>query len=209
MPYNGKIDRSRIIGLTGLPGSGKSFFARCLGYLGVSIIDVDRIGRRVVEENEETLRLLQDTFGQDIIGEDKKLDRRLLGQRAFLSEEGRNALNRIVWPAMLKEVAFEIERLRSKTSLIVLDMAILFESGSEVLCDHTVVITAPECKRIERLMKRDGWTPEEAAARNSSQWSEQEKCRLADTIIENDTTLEALQTKAEEWLEYYTKMTSD
>lgn len=158
-----------IIGLTGPTGAGKSTVAALLRKNGCAVVDADILAREVTERGD-CLSQLQDAFGADIVGKDSRLDRRLLAQRAFATHENAARLNAITHPAILAESSRRIaEARKSGVKAVVLDAALLFESGADRLCDTTVAVTAPDEVRLKRIMARDGIPEDLARARMKNQ----------------------------------------
>lgn len=158
-----------VIGLTGPTGAGKSTVAAAFRKLGCAVIDADALAREAVSD-PECLAALAAAFGGDIVAPDGSLDRRRLAGRAFSGPEQTQRLNRITHPVILKRALRRIAELKqSAAAAVVLDAALLFESGADSLCDTTVAVTAPPASRLRRIMARDGIPEELAKARMSAQ----------------------------------------
>ncbi len=174
-----------VIGLTGQTGAGKTTVASMLKEKGYAIIDTDKLAREAVE-NAEVLQMLCDEFGGDII-KDRALDRRELARRAFASPEGVCALNAITHPEITRlavELIHEAEKSGAKAAVI--DAALLFDSCMTALCEKTVSVVAHENVRLERIMKRDGISPEDAKLRINAQPSVEYYMEKADIVINNN-----------------------
>ncbi len=187
-----------IVGITGGIGSGKTIFARELGWLGAEVIDADRIAERLVDERKDIKEALRNVFGPEIFDKSGELKRRELGQIVFANSGLLAALNQIIHPPLLEEIKKSIEQLeKSKTEkIVVLDMAILYETGLESLCNTVVVVYAPLEKRVEWLLEKRGWTKEEVMDRMLAQMDVVEKIEMADVVIENSETPKKLLEKA-------------
>lgn len=156
---------------------------------GCAVIDCDVLAHRVLEHSELCKAELAKNFGQDILDEKGKLNRKLLGSRAFRSKEETNLLNSITHPHILKALREEIRKLKDeKKKFIVLDAPTLLESGSGDLCDFIIVVTAPPEVRKARIIGRDSLAEAEADARMSAQHPEAFYTHHADFVI--DGTLE-------------------
>ena len=154
-----------VIGLTGPTGAGKSTAAATFRKLGCAVIDADALAREAVGD-KECVEALAREFGAEIVCPDGSLDRHLLAERAFVTPEKTEQLNRIMHPAIERKTIDKIEEFRSRNvTAIILDVPLLFESGADSLCDTTVAITAPPEIRLQRIMKRDGITEEAARER--------------------------------------------
>ena len=179
-----------IFGLTGPSGAGKSTAAVELAAEGCAVVDCDVLAHRVVEKNEECKTALAERFGQDILDVKRKLNRKLLGSRAFSGPEETKALNEITHPFILAAIREEIHRLKeAQKRYIVLDAPTLLESGCGELCDFILVVTAPYQTRKERICLRDSLTEEEAEKRLSAQPPEEFYMDHADFVL--DGTAEA------------------
>ncbi len=181
-----------ILGLTGCPGSGKSLVAAILTGRGWALVDADRIGREVVADDPSVMVELAAAFGQDVVGPDGVLDRRLVARRAFSSVEGTERLNRAVHPALINRLAETAWVLRSRGIDGVVDCALIFEWGMEAFFDMVVCVTAHVETRARRLKERDGRTEEEIERLFSAQLPESEKARRADMVFANDGPMERL-----------------
>lgn len=172
------------IGLTGKTGAGKSTVADLLKEKGCYIIDGDVIARQITEKGSEVLPVLQKAFGEDILDDKGELIRKLLAQRAFADKESTALLNSITHPVIKQRCKNEMQKAESlgyKTALI--DAAALLDSDCKDLCDKIIVVTAPEEIRLERILQRDGITPEQAMTRINAQKSDEYYFRKADIII--------------------------
>lgn len=181
-----------ILGLTGCPGSGKSLVAAVLADKGWALVDADGIGRNVVRDDPSVAKELAVAFGDDVIGPDGTLDRRLVARRAFASAEGTERLNRTVQPALINRLAETVWNLRSRGMNGVADCALVFEWGIEPLFDMVVCVTAKASTRTRRLKERDGRTEKEIERLFSSQLPEYEKARRADMVFVNEGPVERL-----------------
>lgn len=160
---------SPVLGLTGPTGAGKSTVAAALKKLGCAVIDADLLAREATAL-PECLAALQKEFGEDIVGSDGALDRRLLAGRAFADPERTKALNRITHPVILAESVRRLhEAQKTGCSAVILDAPLLFESGADSLCDATIAVAAPDDSRAQRIMARDGITAAQAEERMRAQ----------------------------------------
>ena len=111
--------------------------------------------------------------------------RHKLAERAFSSAENTRDLTNITHPEIIKRCRAEVDALRGKYSLILLDAPLLFTSGLDKICDKTVRVTSPESVRISRIMKRDGISEDEAKKRAAAQTEEERLAEKADITIDN------------------------
>ena len=178
-----------LIGLTGGIGSGKSTGAKRLVELGATEIDADLLAREVVAPGTEGLEAVAGLFGEDLVNADGNLDRALLAQRAFSSEENRKALEAILHPLIQR---LSRERISQATGLVVYTIPLLVETNSTLPFDKIVTVSAPEDLRVERLVQSRGMTETEAKARIAAQASDEQREAIADFVINADCTMEEL-----------------
>ena len=178
-----------VVGLTGGIGAGKSTFAAMLGELGAAVVDVDAIGREVIAPGTEGAAAVARRFGTD--------DRRELARIVFREPSARRDLESISWP-LIEERLREIVAAFSG-EVLVLDMAVLPQGLGKGIYGPVVTVEAPDDVRLARLIER-GMDAEDAKARMNSQTSEQERRAIADIVVVNDGSPEALRQKAGEVL---------
>ena len=182
------------IGLTGGIGSGKSTAAGILESLGADVIDADQVSRLVCEPGKDGFAAVIDTFGEGIIGADGKIDRRTLGQRIFADESARRHLEVAVWPVMEDEFRRRFTRAaKAGTSVVCLEAAILFEAKWNAFVDEVWVVTTSNERVLSRLQDRDGLNEHQVVQRLDAQLAVSQKIRLADVVIENDSSINLLQ----------------
>ena len=139
-----------IIGITGGIGSGKSYLAQELAKRGFAVYDCDREAKRIIAEDKAVQAAIIKLLGKEAFI-DGMYNTAYVAQRVFAEPQLLKKLNKIVHPA----VKADISRQSSDVSLLVVESAILFESGLDELCDKIVVVTAPEETRIARTIARD------------------------------------------------------
>ena len=187
-----------VLGLTGSMAAGKSTVSRRLRALGATVIDADEAARQAVEPGTPGLRELARAFGPGILLPDGGLDRRKMAALAFQNPAALQTMNGILHPLIRQMVSARLEGAKSRGERVaVLDVPLLFESGWQRYCDKTWLVAAPEALRLERAMARSGMGREEALARMAAQMPEAEKIALADVVIHNDGTLDALYEKVD------------
>ena len=158
------MGKTPVIGLTGPTGAGKSTVAAAFRKLGCAVVDADRTAHAVTER-PGCLGRLRDACGGSVVGPDDRLDRRELARLAFSSPENTRRLNEITHPAVIAACREQIAAARaSGCRAVILDAPLLFESGTQDLCDATVAVITPDDSRRKRIMARDD-IPEEAARR--------------------------------------------
>ncbi|WP_243291230.1 dephospho-CoA kinase [Bacillus sp. FJAT-47783] len=182
---------SLIVGLTGSIASGKSTVANMMKEMSIPIVDADNIARDVVSIGEPAYLKIVDTFGNEILQKDKTIDRAKLGSIIFQDETKRKQLNEIVHPAVRSEMKRKQQMYVEKGEpLIVLDIPLLFESKLTHFVEKILVVYVDEQTQLDRLMKRNGFTKEEALARINAQMPLKEKAEKADEVIDNNGSLD-------------------
>jgi dephospho-CoA kinase len=185
-----------VIGLTGGIASGKSTVSAMLRNLQIPVIDADIIAREVVEPGKDAYCRIVEEFGEGILYENGEINRSKLGGIIFHDEQKRLCLNSIVHPAVRVEMNAQKEYYIEKGErAVVLDIPLLFESNLTPLVNQVLLVYVDETVQLERLMKRNALTEEEAKARISSQMPLSDKLALADEVINNNGTIE--ETKAQ------------
>lgn len=191
----------KIVGLTGGISSGKSTVSSYLKQLKIPVIDADEVARKVVEPNSQGAREIRKTFGSDVFEEDGSLNRQKLGSLIFSNAENRQKLDDLLQPLIKIMILDEIEEYRQKgENMIVLDLPLLFEKQYEELCEEIIVVYIPKELQLERLMKRNQYTKQEALSRIDSQLSIEEKRKRATVLLDNQGTIQQLYHQVEQWL---------
>lgn len=189
----------KIYGLTGGIASGKSEAARRFRELAVPVIDADKIGHALIEPGGAAEAEVLAAFGGDILS-DGRIDRAKLGQRVFADRAELEKLNAIVHPAIKAEVARRAAALAEEGhEFVVIDAALLGEGGKIAgYIDGLALVLAPVATRLERLVQQRGCTEAEAKRRIEAQTPPERKIPLADWIIQNDGTLDALRARVDD-----------
>ena len=191
----------KIVGLTGGISSGKSMVSSYLKQLKIPVIDADEVARKVVEPNSQGARKIRKTFSSDVFEEDGSLNRQRLGALIFSNAENRQKLDDLLQPLIKIMILDEIEEHRQKgENMIVLDLPLLFEKQYEELCEEIIVVYIPKELQLERLMRRNQYTKQEALSRIDSQLSIEEKRKRATVLLDNQGTIQQLYQQVEQWL---------
>jgi dephospho-CoA kinase len=168
-----------VVGLAGGVGSGKSTVAKIFIKEGAQGIDADALGHGVLDLPRVRAALARD-WGPGIL-RGGRVDRAALARLAFRSRKSIARLNRRVHPVILREIRRRISRARG---WVVLDAALLFETGADALCDVVVFVSAPRALRARRTRAR-GWGPGELERRERVQLPIAYKKKKADYVIDN------------------------
>ena len=176
----------RVIGLTGGVASGKSTVSKFFEKLGAKIINVDEIGHLILK-NPTVINLIDNNFLNVL--ENGDVSRKRLGNLVFSNPKELKKLNDIMYPRMKKIITDSVEE-----GINILDMAILFESGFDELCETVVVVNTKVETQIER-MERRYYNSEKITGILNSQMDTLDKTLRADFVIDNDGTIDQLKKK--------------
>lgn len=172
----------KIVGLTGGIGSGKTTVAKLFGQLGVPTYFADDEAKALMNRSKVIKRKLIALFGEEAYI-NQKLNRPFLAEAIFNDKNLLKAMNAIVHPKVASH--FKKWTEKQQTDYVLKENAILFEHGGEKDCDFTILVTAPESIRIERVIARDQRTKAQVQAIINNQLPEQEKIKKATFVIEN------------------------
>ncbi|MBQ4631074.1 MAG: dephospho-CoA kinase [Clostridia bacterium] len=175
-----------IIGLTGGSGTGKSTAVETIVNFGFIPIDFDRISRDVSAPGTKCLSEIVFVFGNDILTENKALNRRKLGEIVFADKSKLEILTGITHKYILEETNNIIAS--NKNENLLFDAPLLFEAGLEKKCDFVISILADRQKRIERICARDLISPESAKNRINSQPDDEFYISKSDYCVYNNST---------------------
>ena len=173
-----------LVGLTGGIGSGKSVVSSQLASHGAVIVDADVIVRELQLPGQRVFDDIVARFGESVLSSSGHLDRAALASLVFGDTEALGDLNRIVHPAVGREMMRRIDDQRSTKNVVVLDVPLLVENPRTGLSGTLVVDLDPEIA-VERLVAQRGFTETEARARISRQASRTARRAVADWIIDN------------------------
>jgi dephospho-CoA kinase len=184
-----RSNSSIILGITGGIACGKTETGRILAEAGFDVLDTDSLAHDVMKAGTSTFEQVVKQFGKSILNPDGEMDRTQLGRLVFADSSAREALNRLVHPAVIKAAEqWKAERKRESAILVPL----LFEAGWTEGWDAIVCVSADEDVVFQRLEKR-GLNIEEARQRIAAQMPLAEKETKSDFIIRNNKTLDALR----------------
>jgi dephospho-CoA kinase len=186
-----------LAGLTGGIGSGKSTFAALLAERGAQIVDADVIGHDAIRPGAPAWQSIVDQFGDEILAPSMEIDRRRLGEIVFADANKRAALNAIVHPEIFRRIADELDRLRASDAIVVLDAALIVETGLDASCDLLIVVVSDISTRAERLTRTRGMTMEQVTARIAAQVDPATLSERADIVVANDGSLDDLVREAD------------
>ncbi len=188
---------SKVIGLTGGIGCGKSTVSDYLKDKGYFVIDADRIARNLTTE-KPVIKAIATAFGKKVLISDTELNRAELAKIVFSDKVKLRELEAITHPIVIKRIKKQIAEAKARAEqLIFLDAPLLFEVHLDELCDKNWLITLSEDVQIARIQQRGGIDIKQIKQRIAAQMSTEEKIKRSDIVINNDGTLAELYVKIE------------
>ena len=178
------------IGVTGGIGSGKTTVCRIFKALKIPIYSADDRAKSLMTENAILRTSISSLFGEKAYI-NNTLNRAYIASSVFNDKELLHKLNSIVHPIV--ELDFETWVKAQKSRYLIKEAAILIESGAFKLMDKILLVEAPQNLKLNRVILRDGVESEEVLLRMSTQMSDEEKRKYADTVIFNDEKTSLLQ----------------
>lgn len=191
----------KVLGIVGGVASGKSHVAKAFVSLGAHVIDADLIGHAVLKDPEVKKHLVQ-RLGESILDPQGEIVRPAVGALVFgnssESKQNRQFLESLSHPRIHSEIQMQLEKLRLQNCpLVILDAALLIETGLVKLCDAVVFVEVPEAIRLQRALTR-GWTKEQWQLREANQLPLAEKRSAAQFVIQNDGNEPLLHNQAKQ-----------
>ena len=178
------------VGLTGGLASGKSFAASEFKRLGCAVLQADRLGHRILAEDSDVRNEIVREFGVGVLSGDGTISRKALSTVAFSDKERLGRLNAIVHPRVFAglERFFDEVRTRDPNAVAMVEAAIMIESGSYRRYQRLVLAACPREMQIERFVRREGTSRQEAESRMARQMPLEEKRRFAHFVIDTSGT---------------------
>jgi dephospho-CoA kinase len=181
------------VGLTGSIAVGKSTVCGIFRELGCHVLDADKTAREVVEPGTNAFQDIVEAFGSEVVASDGSLDRSRLGSIVFADETKRQLLNSIVHPRVIARQNEWLDKLEDSDpdGIAIIDAALMIESGGYKRFNKLIVVWCNADIQISRLMRRDGFSRDEAERRIASQMPQDEKKRYADFLIDTSDDIAA------------------
>lgn len=180
-----------IIGLTGGLATGKTESAKFFSEFGAFVIDADEISHKIIKPHSLIWTKIKNCFGEKILNPDLTIDRKKLGELVFNDKNALEKLEEIMHPVIIKEIKKIITK--HKKEIIVIDAPLLFETNLDSITDFTIVIKTTKKTQIERIIKRNSISKEEANKRIGLQIPLKLKVQKADFVINNNGSLNTLK----------------
>ncbi len=177
------MSSKKLIGITGGIGAGKSIVCSIIHAMGYPVFYSDKAAKNILNTDNNAKNKMRAVFGDEAYL-NNELNRPYISDKIFNDQKLLSAINEIVHPAVRK--AFADWASEQTTDLVFNEAAILFETGAYKLYDANVLVVAPEAVRIERVMQRDNISKDAVLERMNKQWSDSQKEKLADHLINND-----------------------
>ena len=181
-----------VLGITGNIGCGKTTVAKMFEKLGAQVIEADKVGHLLLKRKKVKERLVR-AFGRSILDERGEVVRKNLRGIVFKDRKKLTQLNRILHPLMAEEMKKMISS--SPRPLIVVDAAVLFEAGWQSLVDKVLVVTSSFETQMRRIKETTNLSLEELEGIMQAQLPQEEKVKRADYVIENEGSLDELESK--------------
>jgi dephospho-CoA kinase len=197
-------ERKIVIGLIGGMGSGKSRAAEEFAKHGARVISGDKFGHEALRQPEIKQQVVNH-WNSQILDEKGEVDRRRLGTIVFADSRERKVLEGMVFPWIERRIGEEIAQAQGDPSVrfVVLDAAIMLETGWAGACDRLVFLDAPRQERLQRLAQERDWSAQEVDKREESQWPLSEKQKRADWILDNSGSPHELSRQIQQLLQQW------
>lgn len=189
------------VGLTGGIGCGKSTVTALFAKLGVQHVDADIVAREVVMPGTACFNAICDQFGSTVLTDSGILDRAVLRQRVFTNNTDKQWLEQLLHPAIRTELLLQLAALSSPYVLLVAPL--LLENALDKYVNRVLVIDLPESMQLQRAMARDNANQQQIEAIMAAQITRAARLERADDIINNDSTVAALQTQVNRLHRFY------
>ena len=181
-----------VVGLTGGIGSGKSAATSIFEDLGIDVVDADLASREAVLPGSKSLSEIQKKFGNEILLEDKSLNRAKLREIIFDSSKDKVWLEQLLHPEIRNIIQSKLKK--SSSEYVILVSPLLFETDQHEFCNDTILIDSSLDSQISRTSKRDSVSKDSVKKIISAQMSREDKLKIATIVIKNDDSLEQLET---------------
>ncbi len=176
------------IGITGGIGSGKTTVCKVFKTLGIPVFYADVVAKQIMVNDINIVTEIKNTFGQDCYFKNGTLNNKYLANIVFNQADKLKLLNKLVHPAVFKAFSNWLLQIPVATPYVLKEAALLFESASHKMCDKNILVTAPLALKLQRVTDRDKVTEQEVIARMDKQFTDEEKLKMANFVINNNET---------------------
>lgn len=182
------------VALTGGIASGKSTVLKMFKSLGAEVLDCDKIAKSLTRKGNRGYKRIVEEFGEEILDDKGKIDRKKLAKIVFFDEDKRRRLNALIHPLVYEKLEERMKKI--KEGVVIVDVPLLVESGGMRFFDKIIVVYAEPNVQLKRLIKR-GLCEEDAKARINAQASWDERLRIADFVVRGDMEIEETKKQVE------------
>ncbi len=183
-----------VIGITGGVGSGKSLVAKIASRkYNAGLLIADELGHVVTEPGKPAYKKIIEIYGIGILGQDGSIDRKKLADIIFSDDKARSAINSIIHPEVMLYIEDYINERKGQDGYIILETAIMYETGCDRFCDETWYVYVPEDARIKRLSENRGYTEEKSRSIIKKQKPDSFFMERAARIIDNTGSIKDLE----------------
>jgi dephospho-CoA kinase len=193
-------DNRLLVAVTGGIASGKSAVSKMLEKVGAPVIDYDVVAREIVEPGKPAWKDIVAWFGEDVLEEDRRIDRKKLSDIVFRDTEKRKKLEGFTHPRIIEEAERQADEIARKNPKAIIQVAVplLIEINIQHKFHKVLLVYVPRETQIERLMKRDAITRAAAESILRAQMPIEEKLKYADFVIHNEGTLDETARQVEQ-----------
>lgn len=194
------MSRCFLLAVTGGIGCGKSRVLELLQEASFETMDTDRLAHQLMAKSEELHGEIVAEFGEKILLDSGEINRSSLAEEVFADEQKRERLNGLIHPRVQAEMARWMKHCSDAGGLAAVEVPLLFECGWQRMDWQCVMAVHAHEDVVKRRLQLRGWSEDQIQARMGAQWSVEEKCRLADVVIDNSGTEVNLKTNLAAWI---------
>ena len=194
------MSRCFLLAVTGGIGCGKSRVLELLKEASFETLETDRLAHQLMAKREELHGEIVAAFGEKILLESGEINRFSLAEEVFEDEQKLERLNELIHPRVKAEMVRWMKRCSDAGGLAAVEVPLLFECGWQSMNWQCVMVVHAHEDVVKRRLQLRGWSEDQIQARMGAQWSQEEKCRLADVVIDNSGTEVNLKTNLVAWI---------
>ncbi len=191
-------DKTKIIGLTGNIGTGKSTVAWMFQERGIPILDADEIAHDVIAPKTRAWKAIFERYGKTVLLADEIIDRKALAQVVFQDPDERRFIESVIHPHVREEIEHRVAKVaKAELPLVIVEVPLLYEAGWKEMFDAIIVVRCDEEEEIRRCKEKFGFDREETLLRLGAQLPLERKVESADAVIDNDGELSETKVQVE------------